>query len=113
MAQAPGTQPPNTRAPGTQASGTQAPGTQAHASQPSSTPLPPAARVLLVRLSALGDVLFSLEALASLKQERPDVRVDFLVEDRFASLLRGHPQIERLLEAPRRRWRRIPAVLRA
>ncbi len=42
-------------------------------------PLPGNARVLLVRLSALGDVLFALETLASLKTERPDTRVDFLV----------------------------------
>ena len=79
---------------------------------PAARPLPPGARVLLIRLSALGDVLFALEALASLVRERPDVRVDFLVEDRFASLLQGHPQIERLLVFPRRRWRSIPGALR-
>jgi lipopolysaccharide heptosyltransferase I len=61
--------------------------------------------VLLVRLSALGDVLFALETLASLVRERPDVRVDFLVEDRFADVLRGHPQIDTVLEFPRRRAR--------
>lgn len=67
------------------------------------TPLPPRARVLIIRLSALGDVLFALETVASLKNERPDVRVDFLVEDRFADLLHGHPQVERVLVQPRRR----------
>ncbi len=69
--------------------------------------LPPAARVLVVRLSALGDVLFALETVASLKAERPDARVDFLVEDRFADLLRGHPQLERVLVYPRRRKLKI------
>lgn len=59
--------------------------------------------MLLIRLSALGDVLFALETLASLKRERPDVRVDFLVEDRFAAVLAGHPQLERILVFPRRR----------
>ncbi len=65
-------------------------------------PLRQNARVLLIRLSALGDVLFALETLASLKRERPDVAVDFLVEDRFAGVLQGHPQIERVLVFPRR-----------
>ncbi len=76
-------------------------------------PLPENARVLLIRLSAMGDVLFSLETLAALKAERPDVRIDFLVEDRFAALLEGHPQIERLLVYPRRRKPAILAALRA
>ena len=74
-------------------------------------PLPGNARVLLVRLSALGDVLFALETLASLKTERPDISVDFLVEDRFLSLLRGHPQIDRLLVFPRHHKARIPGFV--
>jgi heptosyltransferase-1 len=69
------------------------------------------ARVLLVRLSALGDVLFALETLASLKAERPDVRVDFLVDERFSDLLRGHPQIENVLTSPRKRASALPAAL--
>ena len=73
--------------------------------------LPHGARVLLVRLSAMGDVLFSLETLASLKNERPDVRVDFLVEDRFASVLRGHPMLEQLHVYPRRRLSEVPRAL--
>jgi heptosyltransferase-1 len=74
--------------------------------------LPPGARVLVVRLSALGDVLFALETVASLKAERPDARVDFLIEDRFADLLAGHPQLERVLVYPRRHKLRLPAHLR-
>ncbi|MHC5063572.1 MAG: glycosyltransferase family 9 protein [Planctomycetota bacterium] len=63
--------------------------------------LPKAARILLIRMSALGDVLFALETLASLKNERPDLRVDYLVDDRFAGLLQNHPQIDRLITFPR------------
>jgi ADP-heptose:LPS heptosyltransferase len=73
--------------------------------------LPHGARVLLVRLSALGDVLFALETLASLKRERPDVRAEFLIEDRFASVLDGHPQIDRLWIYPRRELWRLPTLL--
>jgi lipopolysaccharide heptosyltransferase I len=70
--------------------------------------LPPNGRVLVIRLSALGDVLFALETVASLKAERPDVRVDFLVEDRFADLLQRHPQLDQVVVFPRRRK---PAIL--
>lgn len=76
-------------------------------------PLPADARVLLIRLSALGDVLFALETVASLARERPDVRIDFLVEDRFADLLRGHPQLHAVHVFPRRRKLAVPAALRA
>lgn len=75
--------------------------------------LPRGGRVLVIRLSALGDVLFALETVAALRAERPDVAIDFLVEDRFASLLREHPHIERVLTYPRRRVLRMPAGIRA
>lgn len=71
----------------------------------------------MIRLSALGDVIFALESLASLKNERPDLRVDFLIEDRFASILNGHPSINRLIVVPRRNpWKiilKLPGYLRA
>ena len=70
--------------------------------------LPLGGRVLVVRLSALGDVLFALETVAALRHERPDVHVDFLVEDRFQSLLVDHPQIDRVLVYPRRLRLAIP-----
>lgn len=74
--------------------------------------LPSGARVLLVRLSALGDVLFSLETLAALRRARPDLHVDFLVGDGCASILANHPWIERVLVHPRRRQRALPGALR-
>ena len=68
--------------------------------------------MLIVRLSALGDVLFALETVASLAAERPDVTIDFLVEDRFASVLQGHPQIDRLVIYPRLTKTRIFSFIR-
>lgn len=70
--------------------------------QPERETLPQGARVLILRLSALGDVIFALETLRSLKAERPDLRVDFMVEDRWAAILRDHPDIDALIVFPRR-----------
>ncbi|MEY4830636.1 MAG: lipopolysaccharide heptosyltransferase [Planctomycetota bacterium] len=81
------------------------------APQHSAKTLPHGAHVLLVRLSALGDVLFALETVSALAHARPDVRIDFLVEDRFASLLQGHPQIAHLHVFPRKTKWRIPQCL--
>lgn len=69
-----------------------------------STPVDTAPRsVLLVRLSALGDVVHGLSALAALRAAWPDARLGWAVEDRFAGLLEGHPQLDRLVVLPRRR----------
>lgn len=78
---------------------------------PATAALPHGARVLVIRLSALGDVLFALETVAALHRERPDLVIDFLVEDRFAALLEGHPQIAEVLVYPRRHRLRIPGSL--
>ena len=60
------------------------------------------ARILLVRLSAMGDVLQSLTALATLRHARPDATIGWLVEDRHADLLRGHPHVDELFIYRRR-----------
>jgi heptosyltransferase-1 len=85
------------------------------ATQPPSLPgerlLPRGGSVLVVRLSALGDIVFALETVAALARERPDVAVDFLVEDRFRSLLDAHPQLRAVHVYPRKRHRAIPGSL--
>ncbi len=59
-------------------------------------------RILLVRLGALGDLVHLMPALDALRRSLPRARLTWVCEDRFAGLLREHPQIDRLLEAPRR-----------
>jgi lipopolysaccharide heptosyltransferase I len=44
-------------------------------------------RILIVRLSALGDIVHALPVLASLKLALPHVEVDWLVEERYAAIL--------------------------
>jgi len=63
-------------------------------------------RILCVRLSSLGDVVHALNALALLRRERPQAHIAWLVEDRFADLLRGHPHLDELLTVPRGTWGR-------
>jgi lipopolysaccharide heptosyltransferase I len=54
-----------------------------------------------VRLSALGDVLHALPVLSGLKALVPTARVTWVVEDRHAGLLEGHPDLERVVVLPR------------
>ncbi|MCC7124461.1 MAG: lipopolysaccharide heptosyltransferase I [Acidobacteria bacterium] len=45
------------------------------------------ARVLIVRLSALGDIVHAVPVLAALKRHDPSIEVDWLVEESYASVL--------------------------
>lgn len=63
-------------------------------------------RVLIVKISALGDVIHALPALAWLKSIDPEIEIDWLVEEGFASLLEGHPLLRRVHRLGLKRWRR-------
>jgi heptosyltransferase-1 len=63
-------------------------------------------RVLIVKISALGDVIHALPTLAWLKSADPDMEIDWLVEESFASLLEGHPLLRRVHRLGLKRFRR-------
>ena len=54
-------------------------------------------RVAVIRLRSLGDCVLTTPALAILKQSRPDLQVAVVVEDRFAAVFEGNPDVQCLL----------------
>jgi heptosyltransferase I len=44
-------------------------------------------RILIVRLSALGDIVHALPVLAAIRKAAPDAKIDWLVEENYASIL--------------------------
>jgi heptosyltransferase-1 len=64
--------------------------------------------VLLVRLGSMGDVLHGLPTLATLKQNFPAWKIDWLVEWRWSELLHGNPYLARVIEFDTLSWRRDP-----
>jgi heptosyltransferase-1 len=48
-------------------------------------------RVLVVRLSAMGDIIHGIPAIAALRRERPNLQIGWLVEQRWMELLCAHP----------------------
>jgi lipopolysaccharide heptosyltransferase I len=52
-------------------------------------------RVLIVRLSALGDIIHALPVLFAIKQWLPAVSVDWLVEENYAPVLALVPELDR------------------
>jgi len=54
-------------------------------------------RILIVRLSAIGDVVRLLPALHTLRENYPYAQIDWAVETKSASVLDGHPALDRVL----------------
>lgn len=70
-------------------------------------------RLLLVRLSAIGDVLHTLPALEVLRAAAPDAEVTWVVEPAAAPLLAGHPALDRVVVLDRRAVQHGPRRLGA
>jgi heptosyltransferase-1 len=68
--------------------------------------LPRAARILLVRTSAFGDIAQSLPVLTALRRAWPDARIAWVIDETFAPLLAGHRLLDELIPVPLRRLRR-------
>lgn len=62
-------------------------------------------RVLIVKTSALGDVVHALPVLAWLKSADPHMEIDWLIEEGFAPLLEGHSLLRRIHRIATRSWR--------
>ncbi len=59
--------------------------------------LPKNGEVLVVLFGRIGDVIFTLPAVAALARARPDLSIDWIVEDRCSDLLTGHPLLRRVI----------------
>ena len=64
-------------------------------------------RVLVIRLSAIGDVVFASPLIDAIKRARPDAEVYWLAESNVAPLLAHHTGLTELLIFPREEWREL------
>jgi heptosyltransferase-1 len=60
-------------------------------------------RVLLVKLTSLGDVVHALPVASSLKKAFPFLKLHWVVEDRCAALLENHPLLDSVIIYPRQK----------
>ena len=54
-------------------------------------------RILIIKPSALGDIVLALPALSALKRSFPEARISWLVRPEFAPLLERHPYISDII----------------
>jgi heptosyltransferase-1 len=69
-------------------------------------------RILIIKTSALGDIIHALPLLHYLHQASPGVQVDWVVEEAFSEILSGNPLLERLMTVAFKRWRKSPLAAR-
>ena len=58
-------------------------------------------RILVVRLGAMGDVIHTLPAVATLKHSFPHSRIVWAIDRKWAALLEGNPFVDEVLEFER------------
>jgi len=72
-------------------------------------------KILVVRLSSLGDILHLFPAISDLRRHFPDAEINWLVEPDFAEVAGWHSAIDKVITVPlrayKKTWWKVPALL--
>ncbi len=61
-------------------------------------------RILLVKMSSMGDIFHTFPAISDIKQQFPNAEIDWVVEDSFKEIVDWHPGIHKVIPIHLRRW---------
>lgn len=80
-------------------------------------PRPPRIRddvrsIVVVRLSARGDVMFATPIVRAIRRRWPDVRLTWVVEPKSRDVVQDHPDIDEVIVWDRPEWKRMAAERR-
>ncbi|MDT8397393.1 MAG: lipopolysaccharide heptosyltransferase I [Pseudomonadales bacterium] len=65
-------------------------------------------RILIVKVSSMGDIIHTLPALTDAFHAKKDVYFDWVVEEAFTEIPGWHPAVDRVIPVAFRRWRQAP-----
>ena len=60
--------------------------------------------ILIIKLSAIGDVVHSLPLLEVLRGRFPSSRIDWVIEEAASNIVEGHPDLDKVIVFPRKGW---------
>ena len=63
-------------------------------------------RVLLIKLTSMGDLIHTLPALTDAAQAFPGIEFDWVVDEAFAEIPTWHPNVHRVIKSAHRRWKK-------
>ncbi len=69
-------------------------------------PTPPRS-VLLVRLSARGDIVFASPLVRAFRRTYPKVKLTWIAESHTKDLIEGHPELDEVIVVDRNGWKRL------
>jgi lipopolysaccharide heptosyltransferase I len=61
-------------------------------------------KILVLRLSAVGDVIRTLPAVKALKENAPSSSISWIVEEPSQAFLKSQPEVDEVILFPRKRW---------
>lgn len=64
-------------------------------------------KILIIRTSAIGDVVMSSHLADGLRRKYPDAGIYWLAEPQVAPLLAHHPALDAVIEWPKMRWKEL------
>ena len=67
-------------------------------------------KILIVRVSSLGDVVHNMPMLADIVRHHPDAVIDWVVEEAYVDLVRLNRHVRHVIPIALRRWRRSLAA---
>jgi heptosyltransferase-1 len=72
-------------------------------------------KILVVRLSSLGDILHLFPAISDLRRRLPDAEIHWLVEPAFAEMVSWHFAVDKVITVPlrahKKAWWKLPGLL--
>lgn len=60
--------------------------------------------ILIVKLSAIGDVIHTLPSLTAIRKLYPDAHITWVVEEAAADIIKNHPHLDSVLISRRKSW---------
>jgi heptosyltransferase I len=60
--------------------------------------------ILIVKLSAIGDVIHTLPSLAAIRHFYPDAHITWVVEEAAAEIVKNHPYLNEVMVSRRKSW---------
>ena len=62
-------------------------------------------RVLIIKLTSMGDLMHALPALTDAAEIYPDIEFDWVVDKAFAAVPQWHPRVRKVITTSHRSWR--------
>ncbi|MFW5451810.1 MAG: lipopolysaccharide heptosyltransferase I [Methylophagaceae bacterium] len=65
-------------------------------------------RVLIIKLTSMGDLMHALPALTDAARAIPDIEFDWVVDHAFSDVPLWHPNVKNVIKTSHRQWRKQP-----